>query len=696
MPRLSLVLVVGREQAFVSEFAASALHQSFTDLELLAIDEASGPHAAPLLEELAAADPRVRVHHAPGAGPGEARNLALELAEGEYVWFVGATDRLAPGALAAVAGRLAAAAPDVLVVGHERRDALGRVRKATADPGRVWDKLLRRDALLELGLRFGPGAHGGMAVVWPAQLAAAKVERLPSVAYVRNELPVGTGPEGSPFDLFAEHDAIVAFLEGRPDVPEPRRAEVYRSLLQTELALLERVPASDRKRFFELISQRSRSSGPPASLHERVVRRGWLRAFGALRRAGAAKRRVHRSRAAVSRRRGRLLRALQQRRLARYYRSRRRQPIDPDLAVFAAYWYRSYACNPRAIYERARELVPGMRGVWVVHRDSVGALPPGVEHVVAGTREYYDAIARAKYLVNNVNFPNHLVKRPGSVHVMTHHGTPLKQMGLDLRDTPFARMDFDALLRRCARWDYSVSSNAFSTLIWERVYPTGHQTLEVGYPRNDVLASAGEDDVARARAAVGLAPGRTAVLYAPTHREWHKSFTPVMDLAAVAESLGDDHVLLVRSHYFYGADPILSALHEQGRILDVAEHPSVEELCLAADVLITDYSSIMFDYAVLDRPIVIHAPDWEVYRATRGTYFDLLEEPPGVVTTDEAGIAEAFRSGAVWGADATSARAAFRARFCSLDDGHAAERVVRRVWFGEAEAARLPMTAAAR
>jgi CDP-glycerol glycerophosphotransferase len=121
----------------------------------------------------------------------------------------------------------------------------------------------------------------------------------------------------------------------------------------------------------------------------------------------------------------------------------------------------------------------------------------------------------------------------------------------------------------------------------------------------------------------------------------------------------------------------------------------VEELCLAADVLVTDYSSIMFDYAVLDRPIVIHAPDWEEYRAMRGTYFDITAEAPGVVTTTDADMAEAFTSGAVWGEEARRARAAFRARFCALDDGHAAERVVRRVWLGEPASALWPAAAVA-
>jgi CDP-glycerol glycerophosphotransferase (TagB/SpsB family) len=111
----------------------------------------------------------------------------------------------------------------------------------------------------------------------------------------------------------------------------------------------------------------------------------------------------------------------------------------------------------------------------------------------------------------------------------------------------------------------------------------------------------------------------------------------------------------------------------------VAAHRSVEELCLAADVLVTDYSSIMFDYAVLDRPIVIHAPDWETYRAVRGTYFDLMAQRPGVVTRTEDELVDALRTRAAWGDAARRDRAAFRERFCSLDHGHAAERVVRRL-----------------
>jgi CDP-glycerol glycerophosphotransferase len=366
-----------------------------------------------------------------------------------------------------------------------------------------------------------------------------------------------------------------------------------------------------------------------------------------------------------------------------YYRVQRRAPVDPDLAVFAAYWYRGYACNPRAIYEKLRELVPSARGVWIVEPRHASSFPSEVPHVLAWTREYYRLLARAKYFVNNVNFPNDVVKRPGTIHVQTYHGTPLKTMGLDLRKAATAskRMNFARLVERTARWDYIVSSNPFSTTIWHRVTPGNYETLEVGYPRNDVLVNASAEDVARARAELGIPAGKQAVLFAPTHREYRKDYVPPADVHRVAEDLGDGFVILMRAHYFYAGRAARNGA--DGRVVDVSAHPSIEELCLAADVLVTDYSSLMFDYGVLDRPIVIHAPDWDEYSRLRGTYFDLLAEPPGVVTTTDDELVEAFRSGAVGGEEAARLRAAFREKFCALEDGRASERVVRRVWLGE-------------
>ena len=374
-------------------------------------------------------------------------------------------------------------------------------------------------------------------------------------------------------------------------------------------------------------------------------------------------------------------RAKRRARQLRYYEEQRLQPVEDDLAVFGAYWFSAFSCNPRAIHDKLGELRPDVRRVWVIQRDQLDSAPTAFRCVAPRSREYYDVIARAKWFVNNVNFPNHLVKRDGTVHIQTHHGTPLKKMGLDnILQSPDQPEDaVETMLKRTARWDYSLSSNPHSTEVWTRVYPGHYETLEYGYPRNDVLANATADDVRAARRALGLADGARTVLYAPTHREYIQGFTPTFDVAQVAAALGSDIVLMTRPHYAYDEDPQLGELHRSGRIVDVATHPSIEELYLAADILITDYSSTMFDYAILDRPIVTHVPDYEEYRQRRGTYFDLVAEPPGVVTRSDDELVEALRSGAD-DARAAAFRAAFRARFCPWDDGKAAERVVRRVW----------------
>jgi CDP-glycerol glycerophosphotransferase len=244
-------------------------------------------------------------------------------------------------------------------------------------------------------------------------------------------------------------------------------------------------------------------------------------------------------------------------------------------------------------------------------------------------------------------------------------------------------MNFDRLVKRVAKWDYSVSQQAFTTEQWERVYPGTYESIETGYPRNDVLATATPERVAEVRERLGIEPGTTAVLYTPTHREYHKSFVPQLDPGLLAAALGERHALLMRAHYFYDESPLGSA--PVPGVLDVADHPSIEDLYLAADVLVTDYSSVMFDYAVLDRPVVIYASDWDDYVRLRGVYVDLMTEAPGHVVTTEEDLAEVLVTRRAWDDVSAARRQAFRARFTSLEDGRASERVVRRLWPSQVE-----------
>ncbi|MBM2618081.1 CDP-glycerol glycerophosphotransferase family protein [Actinoplanes sp. LDG1-06] len=716
MTLLSIVLPVYKVQGYLRQCLDSLLSQSFADFEIVAVDDRSPDYSGAILAEYAARDPRVRVVTAPeNLGLGRARNLGLEHAVGEYVWFVDSDDWLSPGSLAAVAARLRATDADLLIVGWDRvhwdgRVQLGSARKPLAEAPEVfsveqwprvlnilhvaWNKVVRREFLLRLGFVFEAGWYEDVSFSFPVMLAAPRISTLPRtcVHYRQRRTGAITRTVGDRhFEVFDHWEHAQALVAKYASPTDEVRGLLFRRMIWHFLRVLRhdaRVPRESRARFFGRMSEMYRQYLPPdgypqpgggEGVRYRMVARGSyrsMRAFDfALRTLRRGKRLVRRTGGFVKRRSRQALGHL-------YYRAQLRMPVDRSLALYGAYWYRGVSCNPAAVAAKAAELAPHIRHVWVVAPGRSGSLPPGTDHVVAGTLPYYRALARARYLVNNVNWPNRMVKRRGTTHVMTHHGTPLKKMGADQVDHPAGvrDADFKGQMRRADRWDFSVTANAHTTIAWESAYPTSYQTLEVGYPRNDRLALATAADSAAAREKIGVTAGSgPVVLYMPTHREWLPAGQQVVDVERLAESLGPDVVLLVRKHYFSATTELPSA----GTVVDVTDHPVVEDLYLAADVLLTDYSSAMFDFAVLDRPIVVFAPDWPVYRDLRGTYFDLLAEPPGAVATDFTALADLFRSGAYADETTRAARAEFRQRFCYLDDGHAAERIVRRVFLGE-------------
>ncbi|MFG3494462.1 CDP-glycerol glycerophosphotransferase family protein [Streptomyces sp. NPDC047928] len=694
----------------------------------------AGEPARALAERHALRDPRVTVVSVdPGTHAAGARAAAARAATGAYLQFLNPADLLPDGAAAALARRLDrqsgrtggadAHGPDVLLCDHHRATwwdsaAPGDDTAVLTRPGGTGTTLARRPDLLTtaplLGNRListallaehpdliGTEGHDELYLSYAVLLLARAITCCDTVAFThRDDRPAQRHAAGSArrFAVFGQYERLHR-LAAAASAPDALRSRLYDRMVDDYLTTLARrtgLPPAEAAEFFRRAARHAALFRPDGHHRPRGLDgvRQLLLAHDAqlpylLLRAANERHRTVRAAAATGARRA----ATAGTRLR--YRGALRRGVDQDLAVFSAYWGRGIACNPAAIAAELAELAPDIRQVWVVEADRVPLLPPGTEHVVPGTARYWTTLARAKYLVNNVNFADGVVKRPGTVHVQTHHGTPLKHMGVDQRPFPAAAraLDFDALLERVDRWDYSLSANSHSTETWQRAYPSGFRSLDYGYPRNDVLYRATADDVLAARAALGLEPGTRALLYAPTHRDYETRWTPRVDLRRLAADLGDDTVLLVRGHYFHADDhrPATGA-----RVLDVTRFDPVEKLLLAADALITDYSSIMFDYANLDRPVIVHADDWDTYTRTRGVYFDLTAEPPGHVATSQGELADLLRDGTWCDEAAGKLRHDFRLRFCQYDDGRAAERVVRRVFLGEGEESLPPVLPLAR
>ncbi|GGY07433.1 bifunctional glycosyltransferase/CDP-glycerol:glycerophosphate glycerophosphotransferase [Streptomyces anandii] len=709
MPRFSIIVpshgVVGR----LSLALDSVLAQSFGDFELIPVCDAPGAPGADVAAGYAGRDARVApVHSSPAAGPGAARNAGMRAATGTYLLFLDGDDMLAPGALAALDARLAKTGDvDVLYFEHERTpwwegapanpaaELLAGAPAHAFSPEQapwltgvrlpVWSAAYRRSFLTGHQLAF-PGGHwtglGWSGLVTVAAGRVAVLRRVVVRHLLRRQGSRLHQPGEHQFDLLEQGERVLV-RAAAAGLSEGRYAALFTQVLDVVLdtaAHPGRLPAGRCRAFLRRarrLYRRHRPAGfrmpggrPGARL--RLLAAGAYTAFRALCAGDRAA-----VRAAGRLPRGRRLRA----RLT--YRWHLCRPLEEDLVVYCAYWGRGYACSPAALHAKARELAPHLRGVFLVEPGQEHTVPPDVDHAVIGSPRYWRVLARAKYLVNNANFADAVVKRPGSVHLQTQHGTPLKTMGCDQSTYPVvaaATGSFTKLLARVDRWDYNLSSNRHSTEMWERAFPGGYEPLEYGYPRNDVYLTAGPEDVARVRRELGVPEGSTAVLYAPTHRDHHTGFETGLDLEAFCAAAGEDVVVLLRAHYFYDRGDLRGT---SGRVIDVTAHRSSEDVCLAADALVTDYSSIMFDYAVLDRPIVVLADDWEVYRETRGVYFDLMETPPGPVVRTPHELARLFRDGSWAGARSAALRAAFRERFCQFDDGRAAERVVRRVFLGE-------------
>ncbi|MBK3644297.1 bifunctional glycosyltransferase family 2 protein/CDP-glycerol:glycerophosphate glycerophosphotransferase [Streptomyces sp. MBT33] len=707
MPRFSIIVPSHGVAGRLSQALDSVLAQSYGDFELIPVCDGPDAPAADVAAGYAERDTRVApVHSPPSAGLAGARNTGTRAATGTYLLFLDGDDVLVPGALAALDARLAETGDvDVLYAEHERVPwwegeptnpaalLLPRTPEGAFAPDQAprltgvqlpaWSAAYRRAFLTDHRIGFPDGHFTDVGFGGLVALRAEKAAVLREVV-VRHLVR----RQGSRLSLPGEHQLQLldqvelvlthaAELRLHDERSVPLFDHLFGAVLKT--AAHPRRLTTGRRAFFRRASRlyrRHRPAGfrtPAGSLgvQHRLLARGAYAAFRALRGANQSAVRVLEG----------LPRPQGLRTRLRYRRALHR-PLDPNLAVYCAYWGRGYACNPAAIHAKARELAPHIRSVFLVEPDQAHTVPKDIEYAVIGSAKYWDVLARAKYLVNNANFADAVVKREGSVHLSTQHGTPLKKMGVDQATYPVvaaATGSFAKLLARVDRWDYNLTSNRHSTEMWERAFPAAHETLEYGYPRNDVYYTATADDVARARRELGVPEGRTAVLYAPTHRDYHTGFETGLDLEAFCEEAGEDVVVLLRAHYFYDQ----GRARNTGRIIDVTAHRSAEDVCLAADALITDYSSIMFDYANLDRPMVVYVDDWDVYRETRGVYFDLMELPPGPVARTPEELARVFRDGSWAGPESRAARTAFRERFCQFDDGRASERVVRRVLLGE-------------
>ncbi|OAH12869.1 CDP-glycerol:poly(glycerophosphate) glycerophosphotransferase [Streptomyces jeddahensis] len=365
------------------------------------------------------------------------------------------------------------------------------------------------------------------------------------------------------------------------------------------------------------------------------------------------------------------------------YPAARRKKVRPAI-LFDAFKGTQYSDSPRALHEELVRRGVDLEHLWVVRDDQV-EVPRTATPVRMWSPEWYEALARSRYVIANNHLPDWFQKRDGQVVVQTWHGTPLKKIGHDIEAIHFADQRYlERVEKEVQNWDMLVSPNSFSTPILKRAFGFPGEMVECGYPRNDILRRPGmEVREQEIRRRIGLPEGKRIIMYAPTWRDdqfyapGKYKFDFRIDLDDARARLGADHVLMVRRHPNV-VDPVPGA--GDGFVFDVSDYPDMADLSLITDVMITDYSSLMFDYVNTGRPILFFTYDLDHYRDTlRGFYFDFERSAPGPLVYTSQDLISAIRDiDRIQDAYAERYRW-FQGEFCDLDDGYASARLADRL-----------------
>jgi CDP-glycerol glycerophosphotransferase len=352
--------------------------------------------------------------------------------------------------------------------------------------------------------------------------------------------------------------------------------------------------------------------------------------------------------------------------LERRYATR---PRGLENAVFFESFYgRNASCNPLAIDRELARRAPGVTRYWSVVDRSVW-VPDGAKPVVEGSPEWWRARGSARLLVVNDWLRRRFARRSGQIVLQTWHGTPLKRLALHRPGIDPRRAV--AVVRESRRWNVLLAQNPYSARILGKAYAFLRRPIWVeGYPRNDVLTTG---DGGQTRKSLGIGADERVLLYAPTWRDDRSEIVDFVDPVTLADAA--DAVVLVRGH----SRTLPMGKDAAGpRVIDVTGYPDTSLLLLAADALVTDYSSVMFDFSVTGKPMYFLVPDMEHYRGElRGFYFDLVAHAPGpVVRTQDELVAAIVEGDPASHADRYRE---WRDKFNARDDGHAAERVVSRI-----------------
>lgn len=364
-------------------------------------------------------------------------------------------------------------------------------------------------------------------------------------------------------------------------------------------------------------------------------------------------------------------------------------PVRSKTVLYIAFHGRGYLDNPMALhqYMLKEPRFSDYQFIWVLKKPD--ELPTGLPRTKAVkylSLPYFIALASSKYWISNCKLPNYILKKPTQIYLQTWHGTPLKRLAHDIivpKGTTFYRsgltetqmhQTYDVDVKK---YTYMISPSQFTTTVFQSAFQIEKERLiETGYPRNDKLMTTSSKEVQKIKAAMNLPIDKKVILYAPTWRDNSfvtKGYTFQLEVHfdLWKEILGEEYIVLFKPHYLIVNT--FSMEKYQGFVYPMKATMDIADLYVISDVLITDYSSVFFDYAILKRPIYFYMYDLDNYQSElRGFYIDIYKDLPGQVWQEEKQMLEAIKTNQY----DYQRLETFNQHFNNMEDGHASKRVV--------------------
>ena len=368
--------------------------------------------------------------------------------------------------------------------------------------------------------------------------------------------------------------------------------------------------------------------------------------------------------------------------------------MDDKVIFFEAFGGRNYTCSPKAIYEKILTMkeFKDFKFVWAFVDPSKHDVlnDKRLTIVKTNSKDYYKYLSIAKYWIVNSIIDEGIIKKKNQVYVQCWHGTPLKKLRYDIEVNGAVLNTIEEIRKRndrdARKFDYFISPSKYCTEKFTSAFnlkALGKENIiiEKGYPRNDFLFNKTKKDVDSIKKKLGLPLDKKVIFYLPTFRDnQHTSgvgytYNLAIDFDSLKKKFSKDYVILFSPHYFIANNIDLSKY--KGFVFNVARYDEINELYLVSDIIMTDYSSVFFDFANLKRPMLFYMYDFDDYQNNLRDFYISLDELPGPISKTQDELENNLKNIDSIFKDYKGKYEKFNKKYNYLDDGNASERVIK-------------------